>query len=143
MFNTNRQVGAVIGTSAVGALLQSQLASSLTNQATQRAGHIPPAARAGFVAGFRAAAKNGLQVGAGQSGRSVQTSHGLPQQVMFLIERVAHEVFTNAFVTAMRVTIISPIAVICVAALSCFAIKGGTAPRSRSRAESTEISIAA
>jgi hypothetical protein len=103
----------------------------------------PAAARAGFVAGFRAAAKNGLQVGAGQSGSSVQTSHGLPQQVMFLIERVAHEVFTNAFVTAMRVTIVLPIAVICVAAPNCFAIKGGTAPRSPSRAESTEISTAA
>ena len=143
LFNTNRQVGAVIGTSAVGGLLQSQLASSLTSQATQRAGQLPPTARAGFVAGFRAAANNGLQVGAGQSGSSIQVSHGLPQQVMLFIERVAHEVFTNAFVAAMRVTMVLPIAVICVAALSCFAIKGGKAPPSASRAESTEISTAA
>ncbi len=144
LFNTNRQVGAVIGTAAVGALLQNQLASALSSQASQRAGELPPAARAGFVAGFRAAAKSGLQVGAGQSGGSVRLPKGLPQQVVLLAERVGHEVFTNGFVTAMRATIVLPIAIIGVAALSCFAIKGGKPPPSTAApAEPEEITTPA
>ncbi len=143
LFNTNRQVGAVIGTSAVGALLQNQLASALASQAAQRAGQLPPATRAGFVAGFRTAAKSGLRVGAGQSGSNVRLPRGLPQQVVLLIERVAHDAFTNGFVTAMRATIVLPIAVIGVAALGCFAIKGGKAAPSPAPAESAEITTPA
>jgi EmrB/QacA subfamily drug resistance transporter len=143
LLNTNRQVGAVIGTSAVGALLQNQLASSLASQASQRAGQLPPAARAGFVAGFRDAAKSGLQVGAGQSGGSARLPHGLPQQVVLLIERVGHEVFTNGFVTAMRATMVLPIAIIGVAALSCFAIKGGKPTPSTATAQPEEITTPA
>jgi EmrB/QacA subfamily drug resistance transporter len=143
LFNTNRQIGAVIGTAAVGALLQNQLASALSAQASQRAGQLPPAARAGFVAGFRDAAKSGLQVGAGQSGSSVRLPHGLPQQVVLLIERVAHDVFTNGYITAMRATMVLPIAVIGVAAVSCFGIKGGRAVPSAASAEAKEISTPA
>ncbi len=143
LFNTNRQVGAVIGTSAIGAVLQNQLASSLISQANQRAGQLPPTSRAGFVAGFHAAAKSGLQVGAGQSGSSVRLPQGLPQQVVLLIQRIGHEVFTNGFVAAMRVTMVLPIVVIGIAALSCFAIKGGRAAPSGSPAESAEISTPA
>ncbi len=143
LFNTNRQVGAVIGSSAVGALLQSQLASSLTRQATQRAGQLPAGTRTGFVAGFRDAGKTGLQVGAGQSGSNVPLPKGLPQQVVLLIQRVAHDAFTNGFVSAMRVTMILPIAVIAVAALSCFAIKGGRAAPSPSPTEPAEVGTAA
>ncbi len=140
LFNTNRQVGAVIGTAAIGAVLQNQLASSLVSQAKQRADQLPPALRAGFVTGFRDAGKSGLQVGAGQSGSNVPLPHGLAQQVVLLVERVGHDVFTNGFVAAMRVTIVLPIAVICVAALSCFAIKNGKAPPSTPPAEPAEIS---
>jgi len=143
LFNTNRQVGAVIGSSAVGALLQNQLASSLASQAAQRAGQLPPATRAAFVAGFRNAAKSGLQVGAGQSGSNVQLPKGLPEQVVLLIQRVAHDAFTNGFVSAMRVTMILPIAVIVIAALSCFAIKGGRAVASAPPTQSAEVSTAA
>jgi EmrB/QacA subfamily drug resistance transporter len=140
LFNTNRQVGAVIGTAAIGAVLQNQVASSLVSQATQRAGQLPPAARAGFVAGFRSAGKSGLQVGAGQSGSSVPPPGDLPQQVVLLIERIAHEVFTNGYVAAMRVTMVLPIAVIGVATLSCFAIKNGKPSPGLAPAQSAEIS---
>jgi EmrB/QacA subfamily drug resistance transporter len=143
LFNTNRQVGAVIGTSAVGALLQTQLASAFSSQAIARAGQLPPAARAGFVAGFRSVAKSGLQVGAGQSGSSVHLPKGLPQQVVLLVERVGRDVFTNGFVTAMRATIVLPIVIIGIAALSCLAIKGGTPAPSAAPAEPQEVSTPA
>ena len=45
MINTVRQVGAVIGTAAVGALLQNRLAVALPVAAARHAGSLPPGAR--------------------------------------------------------------------------------------------------
>ena len=59
MINTVRQVGSVIGTAAVGALLQSRLAVSLPAAAAQRAGSLPPQARGKFIAGFAQSAQHG------------------------------------------------------------------------------------
>ena len=42
VLNTVRQVGLVIGTAAVGALLQNRLVSSMTSQATARSAALPP-----------------------------------------------------------------------------------------------------
>src|SRR5262249_50486803 len=51
LLNTNRQVGAVIGTAAVGALLQNRLAAALPSQARQRSVGLPPPIRDKLVAG--------------------------------------------------------------------------------------------
>ena len=67
MLNTVRQVGSVIGTAAVGALLQNRLASSLTSQATIRSAALPAQYRAPFVNGFRQAAASGLLTGGGRA----------------------------------------------------------------------------
>src|SRR6202035_523132 len=64
VLNTVRQVGTVIGTAAVGALLQTRLIAAWTTEAGNRSGSLPGPLRAQFVAGFRNAAKSGLQVGA-------------------------------------------------------------------------------
>src|ERR1700761_6547937 len=60
MLNTVRQVGSVIGTAAVGALLQNRLASSLASQASIHAAALPAQYRAPFVNGFRQAAASGV-----------------------------------------------------------------------------------
>jgi EmrB/QacA subfamily drug resistance transporter len=117
VFNTNRQVGAVIGSAAIGALLQNRLAISLTSEAARQADALPPAMRSRFVASFAGAAKSGLQ---GSSGQGGGTASGAPQQ---LAARLAHEVFTHGFVAAMHPTIALPIALMAVAAVSCLAIK--------------------
>src|SRR6202012_6286999 len=72
MLNTVRQVGSVIGTAAVGALLQTRLASSLASQASIHAAALPAQYRAPFVNGFRQSAASGLLTGAG-SGSSAAT----------------------------------------------------------------------
>ena len=59
--NTIRQVGSVIGSAAVGALLQNRLAAALREEATARAGQLPPAYRDPFVRGFEQAASGGLR----------------------------------------------------------------------------------
>ena len=69
VFNTTRQVGTVIGTAGVGALLQNRLAAGFINQVQQRAGHLPAAASDKMISGFQAAAKGGLEVGSGAAGQ--------------------------------------------------------------------------
>jgi EmrB/QacA subfamily drug resistance transporter len=121
MLNTVRQVGAVIGVAAIGALLQNRLAVALPAEAARRAGALPAQARGHFVAGFAKAAQSGAQVGAGQGAPKLPpgTSPGLAAQ----LARLGHEVFSQGFINAMHQTIILPIAVLAIGALSCLAIK--------------------
>jgi EmrB/QacA subfamily drug resistance transporter len=105
VFNTTRQVGTVIGTAGVGALLQNRLIAGFTNQVHQRAGHLPAAAQAKLLAGFQAAAKGGLITGTGHR------SSGLAQRV-----------FTHGFVEAMRPSMLIPIAFLLLGCASCLFI---------------------
>jgi EmrB/QacA subfamily drug resistance transporter len=125
VLNTVRQVGLVIGTATVGALLQNRLVSSIANQASTRSAALPPHLRHPFVAEMDSSAKNGIQVGAGQSGGTTHLGRGLSQQIVAEIARIAHDVFTFAFVTAMRQTMILPVVLLAVGALSCLAIREG------------------
>ena len=78
VLNTVRQVGLVIGTAAVGALLQNRLVSSMTGEASARAGALPPQVRDRFVTQIHNSANNGIQVGAGQNGGSTHQIPGRP-----------------------------------------------------------------
>jgi MFS family permease len=124
MLNTVRQVGSVIGTAAVGALLQNRLASSLTSQATIRSAALPAQYRAPFVSGFRQAAASGLLTGG--SGSSA-AARGLPAALAAQLQRLGTEVFSQGYVLAMRWTMVMPIAVVALAAASCLAIRNRTA----------------
>ena len=124
VLNTVRQVGLVIGTAAVGALLQNRLVSAMAGQASARAGALPPQVRHQFVTQIHNSANNGIQVGAGQNGGSTHQFPGAPPGLVAEIARIAHDVFTFAFVTAMKQTMILPIVLLAVGALSCLAIKG-------------------
>ncbi len=123
VLNTVRQVGQVIGVAAVGALLQNRLVSSIAYQASTRSAALPPQVRGRFVSETDRSAQSGIQVGAGQSGGSTHLAKGIPAQVVAEITRIAHDVFTFAFVTAMRQTLLMPIILLAVGALSCLAIK--------------------
>jgi EmrB/QacA subfamily drug resistance transporter len=125
VLNTVRQVGMVIGTATVGALLQNRLVSSLTSQATTRSAALPPALRGRFVSQLHASAQNGIQVGAGQNGGSSHQAAGLPAQLAAELARIAHDVFTFGYVTAMRQTMVMPIVLLGIGALSCFALRNG------------------
>jgi hypothetical protein len=113
----------VIGTAAVGALLQNRLVSAMTAQAATRSAALPPQVRGRFVAGISSSAKNGIQVGAGQSGGSTNLGSGLPARIAAELAAIAHDVFTFAYVTAMRQTMLLPIILLGVGALSCLAIR--------------------
>jgi MFS family permease len=121
--NTMRQVGSVIGTATVGALLQIRLVASLTSVATAHASVLPPAARSQFAAGFREAASSGtFETG---SGTAVKLPPGVPPSLATEAARLAAAVFDEGYVQAMRWTMILPIAVVALAALTAFAIRQG------------------
>ncbi len=96
--NTIRQVGSVLGSAAVGAVLQNQLASSLRDEAATRSAALPADVRPGFVQGFANAAKSGLEVGAGQSGAKQQLPPGIPPNVAHRVHELAGQVFSHGFV---------------------------------------------
>jgi EmrB/QacA subfamily drug resistance transporter len=123
VLNTVRQVGLVIGTATVGALLQNRLVSSISSEATTRSAALPPQVRSRFVTEIHNSAKNGIQVGAGQSGGSTHLGAGIPAQIVAEIARIGHEVFTSAYVTAMKQTMVLPVILLAIGALSCLAIK--------------------
>jgi EmrB/QacA subfamily drug resistance transporter len=125
VLNTVRQVGLVIGTAAVGALLQNRLVANMTREASIRSAALPAPVRGPFVTQIHNSANNGIQVGAGQNGGSTHQIPGAPPALIAEIARIAHDVFTFAFVTAMRQTFILPVILLVVGALSCLAIKGG------------------
>jgi EmrB/QacA subfamily drug resistance transporter len=102
VFSTIQELGAVLATAVIGAVLQNQLASALRAEATAQSTQLPPAVRAPFIDGFASAAKSGFEVGAGQSGTALQLPPGVPADVAAQIGQVAHAVFTHAFVDAMR-----------------------------------------
>jgi EmrB/QacA subfamily drug resistance transporter len=119
VLNTTRQVGSVIGTAAVGALLQNRLVSSLTSRAAEVSASLPPQARGPFVSGFRKAASSGLIGAPASSATPAGTSPGLAAQ----LRRLGAEVFGQGYVLAMRWTMVLPIAVVALAAASCLLLR--------------------
>lgn len=124
MLNTVRQVGSVIGTASVGALLQNRLASSLTAEATRRSVVLPEPVRHAFVGAFGQAASFTTGTSSG-----ISVPKGTPPALAAELRRLGAEVFSIGYVQAMRWTMVMPIAVIVLAAASCLAIsRRGQAP---------------
>jgi EmrB/QacA subfamily drug resistance transporter len=125
--NTIRQVGSVVGSAAVGAVLQHQLADSLRTEAGRRAAELPAAYRGQVVAGFSDAAPGGLEAaGALGGGAQPRPPPGLSQQAAETVQRVTAEIFQHGFVAAMKPAIALPIAAVLVGAVACLAVRGHT-----------------
>jgi hypothetical protein len=123
VLNTIQELGAVVASASVGALLQNRLVTALHEQAVERSAALPTQFRDRFVEAFSGAARGGLEVGAGQSGGAMQLPPGVPAQVAVQLQLLAHQVFTHAFVDAMRPTLLLPIGVVLLAAISCLAVR--------------------
>ena len=122
VLNTTRQLGGVLGSTIVGAFLQIHLVSALQQQAVQKASELPPALRDRFVQGFSQAVQGGIEVGPHQSA-GPQIPPGLPPQVADTMRTVAEQVFAAGFTEAMKSTLVVPIIVLGVGALSCLFIR--------------------
>jgi hypothetical protein len=117
LINTSRQLGVVIGSAAVGALLQAQLASKLRASAEAHAGQVPPEFRGPAVNAFTQASAGSLDIGPGRAGFSPPA--GVPEQAANAIRSFAETVFRDGFTSAMRVTLVLPLALLAAAALAC------------------------
>jgi MFS family permease len=140
VLNTMQELGTVIASAAIGAVLQNQLATSLKSEAVTYAQQLPAPFQQPFVDGFASAAKQGLEVGASQNGASLPLPPGLPQAVIDQLTQLGHAVFTHAFVDAMRPSMALPIAIVMIAAVISLAAK---APRRVTRSEPTPQTAAA
>ncbi|HVS06789.1 MAG TPA: MFS transporter [Candidatus Dormibacteraeota bacterium] len=123
VLNTVQELGTVIGSAAIGAVLQNRLATGLQSHAVGYSSQLPAPFRAPFVDGFSQAASHGLEVGRGQTGGSLQLPAGIPAQIVQLLERLAHAVFTQSFVDAMRPSMALAIAIIVVAAVGVTGVR--------------------
>jgi EmrB/QacA subfamily drug resistance transporter len=123
IINTIQELGSVIASASVGALLQTKLATSLHSEAVHYGAQLPANVRDHFVASFSSASSAGLEVGRGQTGGNLQLPAGLPAQVTAQVQRLASAVFTHGFVDAMRPTLILPIVILLVAVGCCFGIR--------------------
>jgi EmrB/QacA subfamily drug resistance transporter len=123
MINTTRQLGGVIGSAAVGALLQAQLASSLKTAANKDVAQLPPGlppqAKQTIIEKFSHATGD-LQVGTGQNGIPLSD---IPAAFRAGTGRVIKMIFDEGFINAMRVTLWLPVAVIGLAALSVLLVR--------------------
>jgi EmrB/QacA subfamily drug resistance transporter len=126
LLNTTRQLGGAFGSAVVGAILQTRLANELVSQAQAQAAGLPPAFRLPFLQGFARAAGGVLEVGRGQSG--VPLPAGIPPAQAARVQQVAHEVFAQAFINAMRPSLAVAIAVLLFGALLTSAITSRRTP---------------
>jgi EmrB/QacA subfamily drug resistance transporter len=124
--NTGRQLGGTIGGAVTGAVLAAELTSALHARAAAAAAGLPSAARQPFVTGFARAASAGLQVGRGQA--AVTLPRGVPPGVVPRFEQLAHAVFVQSYLQAMRPTLIISVALLLAGAASGLLLRRHPAP---------------
>ncbi|MEV0399572.1 DHA2 family efflux MFS transporter permease subunit [Actinoallomurus sp. NPDC050550] len=143
VLNTIRQIGTVIGSATVGAVLQNRLAVSLRHEAAERAAALPESVRGQFVAAFKNTAAGGLEVGTGQTGAAITPSTGTPASVAHHVQRVAASTFEHGFIHAMRPTLALPIAVVMVGAASCALVRRRPADARPGAPETADVGTSA
>jgi MFS family permease len=120
LINTTRQLGAVIGSAAVGALLSAQLTNKMPAAATAASQNLPEQFRQQFVNAFKEVAAAGSEV-AGTS--TIQLPASIPAEFRSQILAAGKAAFDTGYVNAMRPTLALPIAVMGLAAVSVLLVK--------------------
>jgi hypothetical protein len=128
VFNADRQFGAVLGTAAVGALLQNRLSADVARRATDAATGLPAPYRAPFVAALRHAADSGLAVGAGGD-TSTPPAPGVPHALVEQMRAMGRAAAAHGLVDAVQGAVVLPVAVVAAAALCCLALRASREPR--------------
>jgi len=120
-FNTNRQIGGVIGSAVVVAALTSRLAATMPAAAQDAARSLPDAVREPFVEGFRQSAAAGL----GAAGGGLDLPADVPPDVVDQVRAAAQSAVEAGFAAAAAQTLAVTVAVLLVGAVCAFAMRGG------------------
>ncbi|HEX3588597.1 MAG TPA: DHA2 family efflux MFS transporter permease subunit [Pseudonocardiaceae bacterium] len=118
IFNTTRQIGGVLGSAAIGVLLQARLSVSLHNAAVTAANQLPAGFRQQFIDSMTQAAGSASAGGGG----GCQLPAGVPQAVAGRICSLGAATFDTGFTDAAKVTMILPAAVLALGVVACFAM---------------------
>ncbi len=124
IFNTARQVGGVLGSAAIGVLLQARISSSVAHEAAVAAEQLPADYRVKFTESIARAA-----AGAGEFGSTGGPAPipGLPPDVAAQAGRLASEAVQAGLTDATRATLILPIAVLLLGIVSAAMLRRVTA----------------
>ena len=120
IFNTSRQVGGVLGSAAIGVLLQARLSVSLPEAARAQAEQLPPEIRGQFVAAFNSSAGSAGEFAGATAGH---VPPGVPPQLAETIKQAATSAFDIGFTNASKATLLLPAAVLLLGALFAAAMR--------------------
>jgi EmrB/QacA subfamily drug resistance transporter len=125
IFNTSRQVGGVLGSAAIGVLLQARISTAMGEEAAEAAKQLPPRYRGEFVESLSHAANSANELN-DRVGAAVPTS--LPPDVAERIGQLAQQVVHNGLTDATRTSIILPVAILLVGAVAATLMHRNPAP---------------
>lgn len=135
IFNTARQVGGVLGSAAIGVLLQARISASITDEAGTAAAQLPEPYRAPFAEGIARAAASTGEFG---SSSGPAPMPGMPAELAARAGRLAAEAVHNGLTDAARTTLILPIVVLLLGVGSAAVMRRATPPRPQAPAPTTE-----
>ncbi|WP_460406793.1 MFS transporter [Actinophytocola sediminis] len=119
VFNTSRQVGGVLGSAAVGMLLQVGIAYSVPEAAMAYAERLPPRYREEFVQRITDAANTASQFDA----TTPPVPSNLDPDVAEIVERIVTDVFHSGFTSAAKASLVLPIAVLLLGVIAALNIR--------------------
>ncbi|MPZ82999.1 MAG: DHA2 family efflux MFS transporter permease subunit [Actinophytocola sp.] len=125
IFNTSRQVGGVLGSAAIGVLLQARISVSMGAEAADAAKTLPPQYQADFVDSLSHAANSANEL-SDRVGAAVPSS--LPPSVADQIQQLAGQVVHNGLTDAARASMLLPIAVLLIGALAATLMRPNPEP---------------
>ncbi|WP_448631482.1 DHA2 family efflux MFS transporter permease subunit [Cellulomonas soli] len=120
-FNTTRQIGGVIGSAAIVAMLTSRLGTTIPAAAQDAAAALPEAYRQQFVDGF---AQADAAAFSGGTGGGLTLPDTVPADVAGQIQQVALDAVHSGFATAVGQTLLLAAAVLALGLLAALAMRG-------------------
>lgn len=138
IYNTSRQVGGVLGSAAIGVLLQARVSASIADEAAKAAAQLPAQYRAPFTEGIARAAANTGEFG---SAGGPPKLPGLPAEVAAQAGKLATSAVHSGLTDAARATLLLPIAVLVLGVVSAAVMRRVT-PRSAAPAPASETAAA-
>jgi hypothetical protein len=119
IFNTGRQIGGLLGSAAVGVLLQVRISASTVSRANEAALALPAEFRQRFLSGFADAAGGATRFG----GDAPVLPADLPPGIADQVRHLTAQVIQNGLTDAVRISFLLPIGVLLLGLLSAAAMR--------------------